>query len=207
MCRWDRARSPPGRSLPTFFTAAWSSPAGPPRETLRTTVAGLGPPRVSAATTPRAPGARPPWKPHGPGGRRATVADYERCAMLRFRNPHAATGHHDDLGDVEAEIDLAARATGPRRLGRRPLAGPPCRVGTSGPTNRRPTDTGTDAIALGPSHPQPGTSTSRPGLGPGGPTPRLRGHTIGLAQGPTARMFPDTATVLVGRLVTTCAGF
>ena len=128
----------------------------------------------------------------------ATVADYERCAMLRFRNPDTATGHHDDLGDVEAEIDLAVWADRvPVGWDASPLAGasvPGWNVGARRTDGLR--DTVTDAIALARLTLNQAPVHRDPVLGPDGRRLVYGGHTIGLAQASLTRMFPDTATVL-----------
>mgnify|MGYP001595618187 FL=1 len=130
----------------------------------------------------------------------AEVADYERCAMLRFRNPDAVTGHDDDLGGVDTDIDLAAwtdlvpdswdpaplraaAATTPTWTRGDPVTDPMRDTVTNAPELARLTQN------LAPVH-------RDPSLGPGGRRLVYGGHTIGLAQASMNRLLPDTATVL-----------
>ncbi len=129
-----------------------------------------------------------------------TVADYERCAMLRFGDPDATTGHNDDLGGADPEIDLAAWTdlvpdgwdAGPLRDAA-PTT-PSWVPGTAYPDPMRDTVTNAPELArltqnLAPVH-------RDPTLGPGAQRLVYGGHTIGLAQASMARLLPDTATVL-----------
>ena len=130
----------------------------------------------------------------------ATVADYERCAMLRFRDPEAVTAHDDDLGEADHNIDLAAWNdlipdgwdTAPLRTAAAttstwtrgtPVMDPMRDTVTSAPELARLTQN------LAPVH-------RDPSLGPGGRRLVYGGHTIGLAQASLTRLLPDTATVL-----------
>ena len=128
----------------------------------------------------------------------ATVADYERCAMLRFRDPDTATDHHDDPGEIETEIDLAAWVDRvPVGWDASPLAGVSVsdwNVGTQRTDSLR--DTVTNAVALARLTLNQAPVHRDPALGPDGRRLVYGGHTIGLAQASLTRMFPDTATVL-----------
>jgi len=133
----------------------------------------------------------------------ATVADYQRCAMLRFRDPDASTGHDDDLGGVDPDVDLDTW-TGlvPHGWDLGPLrdaVGHP--EGTAGPAPGMTLvdpmrDTVTDAPGLVRLTQNLAPVHRDPALGPGGRRLVYGGHTIGLAQASLVRLLPDTATVL-----------
>lgn len=123
-----------------------------------------------------------------------TVADYERCAMLRFRDPGATTGHDDDLGAADPEVDLEAWTGLAPEWDAAPL-GP---VDTT--TGERRTDPLRDTVTNAPELARltqnlAGVHRDR-ALGPGGRRLVYGGHTIGLAQASLCRMLPDTGTVL-----------
>ncbi|MDG2428013.1 MAG: hypothetical protein P8M16_06255 [Acidimicrobiales bacterium] len=128
------------------------------------------------------------------------VVDYERCAMLRFRNPERRTGHNDDLGQAVTDIDLNAWTkfiptdwdTQPLRRAATTL--PVWTVGTQKTDPLRDTVTSAPELArltqnLAPVH-------RDPLLGLEGRRLVYGGHTIGLAQASLVRLLPDTATVL-----------
>ena len=128
----------------------------------------------------------------------ATVADYERCAMLRFRDATTVTGHDDDLGAVDTRINLDDWE------GRIPSDWDPTPLGHAAVRDWRVgvrrSDMLRDTVGLA-------TELARltqnqapvhrdPALGPEGRRLVYGGHTIGLAQASLVRMLPDTATVL-----------
>ncbi len=127
----------------------------------------------------------------------ATVADYERCAMLRFRDPEATTGHDDDLGGAEPDIDLDAWADLAPDWDAAPLR--PARP-VDPPDGERRTDPLRDTVTSAPelarlSQNLAAVHRDRT-LGPGGRRLVYGGHTIGLAQASLCRLFPDTGTIL-----------
>jgi len=131
----------------------------------------------------------------GSGG--TTVADYKRCAMLRFRDPDAATGHDDDLGAADPEVDLDAWADLAPDWDAAPLR-PPRPVEAE--LGERRTDPLRDAVTNAPelarlSQNVAGVHRDRT-LGPGGRRLVYGGHTIGLAQASLCRLLPDTGTVV-----------
>jgi len=131
------------------------------------------------------------------GSNGPTVVDYERCAMLRFRDPDTTTDHHDDLGGTDPEIDLGSWA---------PLAPnwdatllrPPTPVDSA--VGERQTDPLRDSVTNAPELARLSQNMAAvhrdPALGPGGRRLVYGGHTIGLAQASLSRMLPDTGTVL-----------
>jgi len=124
-----------------------------------------------------------------------TVVEYERCAMLHMRDPNADTGHHDDLGGVDPQINLSDW-TGHIPTGWDPAPLADNNQWEPGTTRIDPLrDTVTSATELvrltqnlAPVHRDPATGDGR----------RLvyGGHTIGLAQASLHRLIPSTATVL-----------
>ncbi len=128
------------------------------------------------------------------------VVDYERCAMLRFRNPDCSTGHNDDLGQAVTNTDLTDWTKFiPTDWDLRPLRTaatilPDWKVGAQITDPLRDTVTSAPELArltqnLAPVH-------RDPLLGLEGRRLVYGGHTIGLAQASVARLLPDTATVL-----------
>jgi len=133
--------------------------------------------------------------PNGSDG--PTVADYERCAMLRFRDPEATTQHDDDLGAADSEVDLEAWHGLAPTWDAAPLR--PLRP-VDPPSGQRRTDPLRDTVTNAPELARltqnlAGVHRDR-ALGPGGRRLVYGGHTIGLAQASLCRMLPDTGTVL-----------
>ena len=133
----------------------------------------------------------------------ATVADYQRCAMLQFRDPDTTTGHADDLGEVDHDVDLAAWVEfvpdnwnlDPLRAAAR-VAGDTAHS-TSNSTMVDPMrDTVTNAPELARLTQNLAPVHRDPALGPDARRLVYGGHTIGLAQASLVRLLPDTATVL-----------
>ncbi len=133
----------------------------------------------------------------------ATVADYQRCAMLRFRDPGSTTGHDDDLGEVDHDVDLAAWVEliphnwnlDPLRATAR-VAGEAAHPGSSSTMVDPMRDTVTNATELARLTQNLAPVHRDPALGPDAQRLVYGGHTIGLAQASLVRLLPDTATVL-----------
>jgi acyl dehydratase len=128
----------------------------------------------------------------------APVVDYERCAMLRFRDEVAETGHADDLGGADPEVDLATWIDRvPTGWDPSPLADAADRGWAVGETRAdllRDTVTAAPELArlsqnLAPVHRDAAANE-------GGRRLVYGGHTIGLAQASLMRRMPGTATVL-----------
>ncbi len=128
----------------------------------------------------------------------APVVDYERCAMLRFRDEAAETGHIDDLGGADPEVDLTAWSDRvPATWDPSPLADVADRgwaVGEARADLMRDTVTAAPELArlsqnLAPVHRDAAANE-------GGRRLVYGGHTIGLAQASLVRRMPGTATVL-----------
>lgn len=128
----------------------------------------------------------------------APVVDYERCAMLRFRDEAGETGHADDLGGADPEVDLAAWTERvPPGWDPSPLADAADRDWAVGETRAdlmRDTVTAAPELArlsqnLAPVHRDAAANE-------GGRRLVYGGHTIGLAQASLVRRMPGTATVL-----------
>ena len=128
----------------------------------------------------------------------ATVADYERCAMLRFRDATTTTGHDDDLGAVDPQIHLGdwegriPPDWDPTPL--TPVAVKGWKVGVRRSDGLRDTVTLAPELARLTQNQAP--VHRDPALDPDGRRLVYGGHTIGLAQASLVRMLPDTATVL-----------
>lgn len=123
------------------------------------------------------------------------VADYERCPMLPFRDPEATeTGHDDDLGSAETELDWASWS------GLAPawdLSGLPAHDWTIGEERTDPMrDTVTSAPELVRLTQNSAAAHRDPARGQRGRRLVYGGHTIGLAQASLGRMLPSMATVL-----------
>ncbi len=123
------------------------------------------------------------------------VVEYERCAMLHMRHPEAETGNHDDLGDVNPEVNLADWTNhAPADWNPSPLAHDNrWETGTTRTDPLRDTVTSAPELArltqnLAPVHRDPATGSGQ----------RLvyGGHTIGLAQASLNRVMPANATIL-----------
>ncbi|MCH2412164.1 MAG: hypothetical protein MK189_04245 [Acidimicrobiales bacterium] len=128
----------------------------------------------------------------------APVVHYERCAMLRFRDEAAETGHIDDLGGTDPEVDLTAWSDRvPATWDPSPLADVADRgwaVGEARADLMRDTVTAAPELArlsqnLAPVHRDAAANE-------GGRRLVYGGHTIGLAQASLVRRMPGTATVL-----------
>ena len=128
----------------------------------------------------------------------APVVDYERCAMLRFRDEAAETGHADDLGSSDPDIDLTAWSDRvPAGWDPSPLADVADMDWDVGETRvdlLRDTVTAAPELArlsqnLAPVHRDAAANE-------GGRRLVYGGHTIGLAQASLVRRMPGTATVL-----------
>ncbi|MEM9714155.1 MAG: acyl dehydratase [Actinomycetota bacterium] len=128
------------------------------------------------------------------GGR--VVVEYERCPMLPFRNADAPeTGHADDLGGAETELDWAAWAElAPAwDLSSLPESGP-WAVGESRVDPMR--DTVSGALELVRLTQNQAAAHRDPARGQRDQRLVYGGHTIGLAQASLHRLVPSTATVL-----------
>ena len=128
----------------------------------------------------------------------STVVDYERCAMIKARNPENLPGHCDNLGAVETEIVLDNWKS---------LVPESWDLSSLGLKNQEDwaigekkiddlCDTVSNAMELvrltqnqAPVHRDAGTSPTDERLVYGG-------HTIGLAQASLNRLLPRNATVL-----------
>ena len=127
----------------------------------------------------------------------ALIADFERCALLPFRNSDAHTGHVDDLGPSSTPLVIDDwRAAVPVDW---QLAALPARdtTWTVGETRHDPLrDTVTDATALVRLTQNLAAAHRDARLGQKGRRLVYGGHTIGLAQASLARLLPSMATVL-----------
>jgi acyl dehydratase len=125
------------------------------------------------------------------------VADFERCALLPFRDPNASPGFDDDLGPTTTALDLAAFA--PHAPTGWDLTSLTARddswlVGESRHDPLR--DTVTDAPALVRLTQNLAAPHRDARLGQRGRRLVYGGHTIGLAQASLVRQLPSMATVL-----------
>tara|TARA_Y100000590_G_scaffold92325_2_gene104351 strand:- start:6318 stop:7328 length:1011 start_codon:yes stop_codon:yes gene_type:complete len=128
----------------------------------------------------------------------STVVDYERCAMLKARDPEKLPGHDDDLGSVETEIVLdewehlvpsSWDLSSLKITERESLSSGEIRVDEL-------RDTVSNAMELvrltqnqAPVHRDASTSAAGERLVYGG-------HTIGMAQASLSRVMPGIATIL-----------
>ena len=133
----------------------------------------------------------------------ATVADYQRCAMLRFRDPDTTTGHDDDLGEVDHDVDLTIWAElVPENWNLDPLRAATRVADRTAGTISSSTmvdpmrDTVTNAPELARLTQNLAPVHRDPSLGPGARRLVYGGHTVGLAQASVVRLLPDTATFL-----------
>ena len=128
----------------------------------------------------------------------STIVDYERCAMLKARNPDLNSEHSSDFGIVSTEIileDWESRI--PKNWDLQSLK----KIDKNEwPVGERRTDTLRDTVSnalelvrltqnQATVHRDPKTSPTSQRLVYGG-------HTIGLAQASLIRLIPDTATIL-----------
>jgi 2-methylfumaryl-CoA hydratase len=122
------------------------------------------------------------------------VADYERCPMLPLRG-EAETGHGDDLGGPDTEVDLGswAKAAPSWDLAHLPET-EPWAVGETRSDPLR--DTVSGALALVRLTQNQAAAHRDPARGQGGRRLVYGGHTIGLAQASLSRLLPSLATVL-----------
>lgn len=125
------------------------------------------------------------------------VADFERCALLPFRDARAEPGFDDDLGPASGPLDLESFASyAPTGWDLTPL--PDADHGWAiGETRHDPLrDTVTDAPALVRLTQNLAAAHRDARLGQGGRRLVYGGHTIGLAQASLARLLPSMATVV-----------
>jgi acyl dehydratase len=124
------------------------------------------------------------------------IADYERAALLPFRDPDAPSAPADDLGPATGPLDLAAwDRFVPAEWDLAPLGEPdPWPVGHRRADPLR--DTVTHATALVRLTQNLAGLHRDPTLGQAGRRLVYGGHTIGLAQAALARLLPSAATVL-----------
>jgi acyl dehydratase len=127
----------------------------------------------------------------------AVVADFERCAMLPFRDAGAQPGFAGDLGPAASDLDLGAYASYvPSGWDLRPL---PERDTSWRIGERREDplhDTVTDATALVRLTQNLAAPHRDAALGQRGRRLVYGGHTIGLAQASLVRLLPSAATVI-----------
>jgi 2-methylfumaryl-CoA hydratase len=125
------------------------------------------------------------------------VVDFERCALLPFRDAGAEPGFADELGPASTPLDLATYAAyAPAGWD---LHGLPARDHSwgIGETRTDPMrDTVTDAPALVRLTQNLAGAHRDPRLGQRGRRLVYGGHTIGLAQASLVRLLPSAATVV-----------
>lgn len=125
------------------------------------------------------------------------VADFERCALLPFRDPSTEPGYADDLGPAVSEFSFDAFAQfAPTdwRLDSLPPADDSWTVGETRVDPLR--DTVTDAPALVRLSQNLAAAHRDARLGQRGRRLVYGGHTIGLAQASLNRLVPSAATVV-----------
>jgi acyl dehydratase len=125
------------------------------------------------------------------------VADFERCALLPFRDAGAEPGHDDDLGPTSAPLDLASYtglAPTDWNLSPLPERDPTWAIGETRHDPLR--DTVTDAPALVRLTQNLAAAHRDARLGQRGRRLVYGGHTIGLAQAALVRLLPSAATVV-----------
>jgi 2-methylfumaryl-CoA hydratase len=124
------------------------------------------------------------------------VADFERCALLPFRDPAASTDHADELAGPDTTVSLDDwLEVVPHDWDLTPLR--PAANWTVGDTRVDPLrDTVTDALALVRLTQNLAAAHRDARLGQRGRRLVYGGHTIGLAQASIHRLVPSTATVL-----------
>jgi acyl dehydratase len=125
------------------------------------------------------------------------VADFERCALLPFRDPDARPGFDDDLGATTFPLDFDVyTAHAPRGWDLSPLphADSSWEVGEARHDPLR--DTVTNAPALVRLTQNNAAAHRDARLGQKGRRLVYGGHTIGLAQAALSRLLPSMATVV-----------
>src|SRR5690606_17012974 len=124
------------------------------------------------------------------------VADFERCALLPFRDPDAEPGFADDLGPTSTPLDLASyERYAPTGWDLSPLGDRT--EWPIGETRRDPLrDTVTDAPALVRLTQNLAAAHRDARLGQKGCRLVYGGHTIGLAQASLVRLLPSMATIV-----------
>ena len=126
----------------------------------------------------------------------STVVDFQRCALLPWRNDTGPDVTADELGGPEPDVDLAGwDALAPTGWDLTPLGSPdPWPVGE---VRRDPLrDTVTDALALVRLTQNQAAAHRDARLGQGGRRLVYGGHTVALAQASLVRLVPSCATVL-----------
>jgi 2-methylfumaryl-CoA hydratase len=127
----------------------------------------------------------------------AVVADFERCALLPFRDNDAVTGNDDDLGPSTTPLvlsDWVGTAPAGWNLTALPARDASWAIGETRHDPLR--DTVTDATALVRLTQNLAAAHRDARLGQKGRRLVYGGHTIGLAQAALARLVPSMATVL-----------
>jgi 2-methylfumaryl-CoA hydratase len=123
------------------------------------------------------------------------ICDFERCALLPFRDPDAASSHHDALAGPTGPAELETFAAHVPRWNLEALGEPVrWRVGESRHDPLR--DTVTHATALVRATQNLAAAHRDAGLGQRGKRLVYGGHTIGLAQASLVRLVANTATVI-----------
>jgi 2-methylfumaryl-CoA hydratase len=125
------------------------------------------------------------------------VAEFERCALLPFRDAASEPGHADDLGPTDGPLDLASFAEhAPQGWN---LAALPDRD-TSWVVGEQRTDVLRDTVTDAPALVRLTQNLAAPHrdarLGQRGHRLVYGGHTIGLAQASLVRLLPSAATVV-----------
>ncbi|MDH3681095.1 MAG: MaoC family dehydratase [Acidimicrobiia bacterium] len=122
------------------------------------------------------------------------VADYERCPMLPLRDD-TETGHDDDIGTAEGELDLDGYADLAPSWELGPLGAPvEWDVGESSTDPMG--DTVSGALELVRLTQNQAIAHRDPAFGQRGRRLVYGGHTIGLAQASVTRLIPNIATVI-----------
>jgi 2-methylfumaryl-CoA hydratase len=125
------------------------------------------------------------------------VAEFERCALLPFRDASSEPGFADDLGPTDGALDLASFTEhAPQGWDLAPL---PARD-TSWVVGEQRTDVLHDTVTDAPALVRLTQNLAAPHrdarLGQRGRRLVYGGHTIGLAQASLVRLLPSTATVV-----------
>jgi 2-methylfumaryl-CoA hydratase len=127
----------------------------------------------------------------------AVVADFERCALLPFRDPGATPGFDDDLGPASTPLDLATyaeHAPDGWDLHWLPERDASWSIGEVRTDPLRDTVTGAPALVRLTQNLAAAHRDAR--LGQRGRRLVYGGHTIGLAQASLVRLLPSAATVV-----------